>query len=165
MGTLDAQTRALIERDYGDLLRMGRVEVRDSFTPDEEYIALLAQHRFGLSFYMLDRARSGFFAPGSSIHPWSLTNYWTGFPGKIGMYMSAGVPVISSDLPGTAFVRDHGVGVLIADPTPDSIRAAAREIAQDYERYVANCLRLAQRYCFRKNVAGFMASLDPGGSS
>jgi glycosyltransferase involved in cell wall biosynthesis len=158
MGWVSEETRTLINDRYPELLREGRLSVTSEFQPDEEYITALAQNRFGFSFYDLGQSRD-FFGRGRSILPCSHANYWTGFPGKIGMYMAAGVPVIGSDLPGMAFVEEHKVGVLIRDMGPDHIREAAARIDADYDSYRSNALSLGRHFCFRRHLQPFLDEL------
>jgi hypothetical protein len=158
VGTLWKSSEKLIGEQYGDLVRSGRVRLPTERLSDDAFIDEVARHRIGFAFYDLRRAKD-FFAPGAGILPASYVNYWTGFPGKAGMYASAGVPVVGSDLPGLEFVRQEAIGTLIPEATPEGIDAALKVIDEDYSRLSANCVRLAQKYCFRRNVLPFIDHL------
>jgi glycosyltransferase involved in cell wall biosynthesis len=55
-------------------------------------------------------------------------SYLLTLPNKLFEYIAAGVPILASDLPVMArFVRDHGVGVLVA---PDDVEAIARGLRE-----------------------------------
>ena len=103
-----------------------------------------------------DRVLERFFGEGIGLLPWSAQNYIIGFPGKIGMCMNAGVPVITSNYPGTSFVNKFGVGVVIDEMSPAAINAASIKIRNAGDAMRSRCLDLAKEFCFNVHVAPFV---------
>lgn len=137
----------------------GRINVFNDRLGDEAYIERLRQFRIGLAFYDFDDAEHSFFGPGQSISPWSVTNYLTGFPGKIGMCLAAGVPVIASRWPGTEFVDKEGVGLTVNQHDPAAIRAAIDKLESNYELYESNAIDLASSQWLEKSLNPFIQRL------
>lgn len=78
-------------------------------------------------------------------------NYRYSLPNKVFDYISAGIPVMSSDLTELRRLIDtHGVGILISEVTPESIAAGVREAFSDTDRYQS----------WRSNVAEMQEALD-----
>lgn len=136
---------------------ISKISFLRDFLPQQEFISRIAAHRFAFSIYDLRNAHREFFANTVGIHPWSALNYITGFPGKVGMCMNAGVPVIASNLPGMDFVHQHGVGVTVSDYGPDAILAAKAKILQGGIEMRRRCLELAKLFCFQKCIQPFLA--------
>jgi hypothetical protein len=122
LGACPASSRAWLETRHRELLESGRVRIVDRFLEEADYIGALESYEAGLVMYDLRHATGEFFGRPGGIAPWSVFNYVTGFPGKAGMFMNAGVPVITSGLPGTGFVEEHGVGIALRSMTVESVR-------------------------------------------
>jgi hypothetical protein len=120
-----------------------RIHFLTDYLDDERYIERLRGYRIGLCFYDFEGAEDGFFGPKKGLSPCSVTNYLTGFPGKIGMCVAAGVPVIASRWPGMQFVDTYVVGKSVDQLDPVTIRAAIDELESDYTRYESNAIALA----------------------
>jgi hypothetical protein len=147
--------QCLIDRGFTSV-DLARVTMESKFLPESEFISRISEHDFAFSIYDLRYADRTFFAPNVGLKPWSMQNYITGFPGKIGMCMNAGVPVISSRFPGTAFVEEYGVGVAVNDLSPDALRTARNEILSQGQEMRSRCIDLASKFSFRDCVASYL---------
>lgn len=90
-------------------------------------------------------------------------NYLTAPSGKLFNYISCGLPVICSRIPGFTFIEENNAGILIDDYSPDSIKAAIEKITSDYTFYSSNALRVAEENCFSKHfrpVIDFLSQID-----
>lgn len=159
LGRSTPDTWREVEARYARLLASGRVVLRSEYLDDDEHVAQVATHRVGFSLYEPERHSRAFFGPGRGILPWSHQNFWTGFPGKIGMYAAGGVPVVATDFPGTQFVRDLDIGVLVSDSRPDALREAVATVERRHDELSRNCLALARRYSFREHLEPFLDML------
>ena len=139
---------------------VANLNIQQGFLPEDQFIDKLSEHRFGFSFYDLTRADTSFLSEALGIFPWSALNYITGFPGKIGMCMNAGVPVIASNLPGMEFVRHSGAGVVVNDTSPDTIEAARREIIAGGNEMRQRCLKVAEEFSFERCIKPFLDFLE-----
>lgn len=77
-------------------------------------------------------------------------NYRLALPNKLFDYMSAGIPVIVSDLPVMAsLVREEHIGIVVKAYDPESIKSAILRFSPGSEQYVAWCksaLLAAKKY-------------------
>lgn len=136
------------------------LDIQQGFLPEDRFIDKLAAHRFGFSFYDLKHADTSFLSESLGIFPWSAMNYITGFPGKIGMCMNAGVPVIASNLPGMEFVREYGAGVVVNETSPEAIEEARCQIFAGGNEMRRRCLKLAEEYSFERCISPFLDFLQ-----
>jgi hypothetical protein len=156
--------RAEVNEKYGALLASGRVRIVEEYLLDDPYVKEVARYRIAFSFYDL-RNPQNFFGSGKSLLPWSHLNFWTGFPGKVGVYASAGVPVIVNDLPALQFVGERRIGVIVKALDSESIGRAVHEIEANYDEFSRNGLSLAKEYCFSRNVEPFVRFLGAPSTS
>jgi hypothetical protein len=141
---------------YPEIYVREQLDVNHTFQEETEYINSLAEFEIGFSFYDLDLAGNDFFGKDRPILPWSVSNYLTGAPGKIGYYALAGIPFISLALPGTMFLHRYNAGVLINDLGVTTIKNACDDIRQNYARYAQGCVQMAQDFCFQKNIEPYL---------
>jgi hypothetical protein len=154
-GAQDDLRQHLIDRGFSSL-DLSRITMESRFLPEGEFISRISEHDFAFGIYDLRYADRVFFATNVGLRPWSMQNYITGFPGKIGMCMNAGVPVISSRFPGTAFVEEYGVGVAVNDFSPVALRNARDEILSQGDEMRNRCIDLAGKFSFRECVASYL---------
>jgi glycosyltransferase involved in cell wall biosynthesis len=70
-------------------------------------------------------------------------NYRYALPNKIFDYIHAGIPVVVSDLPVMGgFVREHKVGEILSDRSPEALARRVREVLSKRETY-SPCLNAA----------------------
>lgn len=112
--------------------------------------------QIGLVMYDLRHATGEFFGRSGGIAPWSVFNYVTGFPGKAGMCMNAGVPVITLGLPGTGSVEEHGVGIALRSMTVESVREALEGVRRAGPAMHERCRELARKESFDARVRPFL---------
>lgn len=156
LGGYPPASKAWMELRHRHLFESGRIVVSQVFLNEEDYVAALEPFEAGLTLYDLRLINNGFYGRAGGILPWSAFNYISGFPGKIGMCMNAGVPVITSSLPGTDFVVERGVGVAAYRMTATSVLDALEEIRRAGPEMRERCLQLAQDYSFDKCAAPFV---------
>jgi hypothetical protein len=160
LGALTPDIEREVERKYHGLLEQGVVSVSAGYLEEDAFIERVSGHRIGLSLYELDRM-DDFFGEGHGMFPLSPVNYLLGSPGKAGMYLAAGVPVVASDLPGMKFIQDGGAGILIRESDPESLRRAVETIEADYGTYRRNCFDLARASCFQRALGPFLDTFFP----
>jgi hypothetical protein len=156
LGACPASSRKWIEARHRELLESGRVRIVDRFLTEADYIAALESYEAGLVLYDLRHATGEFFGRPGGIAPWSVFNYLTGFPGKAGMCMNAGVPVITSGLPGTDFVEEHGVGIALRSMTVEAVRGALEGVRSAGLPMRERCRGLARAESFDVRVRPFL---------
>ena len=86
-----------------------------------------------------------------------------GSPLKVLEYLSAGIPVVGSDLPGIRYLLGDGACGLVADETPASWAAAISRILADATLAAslsANSLARAQELSWPRRAARILAFLD-----
>ncbi len=149
-GTVYPKDRETMERDYSSLFAAGRIAINETYLEGEELLHFLSRFAIGFCCYDLS-------APGMNRF-----NYVSAPSGKLFTYYAAGVPVVGSDLPGLASVREFEAGVLIPEFTPDAIKQAIDIIIPDCARMKANCLRAAEHFSFDKAIAPFVRFLAAG---
>lgn len=67
---------------------------------------------------------------------WRTTSHDSSCPTKVGEYVQAGLPIVTSDTTATAdFVRGHGVGEVFTDRNPSDFARAAQAVLTDLDRY------------------------------
>ena len=155
-GNLPQSFLDLVHSDkYAGLLRTGRVQIEHQFQEEDDYVESLSAFQIGFAFYDLMDADREFMAIGEGIGNGSIENYLTGAAGKAGYCCAAGVPLIASALPGLSFIAEYGVGILINDHRPETIRAAATQILANHAAYRANCFELAKTYSFENHFKPF----------
>ncbi len=145
----------LRERGVSDLA-ISQISIQRDFLSEEEFIDRIGRHLFSFSIYDLRTANNAFFSDNLGIHPWSMQNYLTAFPGKASMCMNAGVPVIASNYPGMDFVHHYGVGAVVSDYSPDAIYAAKQKIIDGGLEMRRRCIDLAKQFCFDKCIQPFL---------
>ena len=137
-GAVALEVKQRMERDYARLLSEGRITINTTYLEDMAMTDYLS--RFVLGFCCYDLS-----VPGINNF-----NYLSAPSGKLFAYYAAGVPVVASDIPGLASVREFGTGVLIPEFTPEAMRAAVETVRSERARMSANCLRAAQHFSFDK---------------
>ena len=141
---------------------ISKIHFQRDFLPEADFIDRVAAHRYAFSVYDLRSAPTAFFSESLGIHPWSALNYITGFPGKVGMCMNAGVPVIASNYPGMDFVQHYGVGAVVSDYSADAIHEAKCKILAGGMDMRRRCIELAKEYSFDKCIQPFLQFVADG---
>ena len=141
---------------------ISKIRFQREFLPEADFIDQVASHRYAFSIYDLRSAPTAFFSESLGIYPWSALNYITGFPGKVGMCMNAGVPVIASNYPGMDFVQHYGVGTVVSDYSADAIYDAKCKILDGGMEMRHRCIELAKEYCFDKCIQPFLQFVADG---
>jgi glycosyltransferase involved in cell wall biosynthesis len=142
-GDISEDLRRTLEGEYPALLSGGRVILQNAYLEGRELIEAISRFAIGFCFYNFDEPEIDNF------------NYRSAPSGKLFTYYAAGVPVITSDIPGLASVRDFETGVMIPDLTPETIRRAVEIIRPQHARLRANCFRAAEHFSFDKAIAPF----------
>lgn len=142
-GAVEKKTAAMISRDYSDLISSGKVVMNDQYLSSDQFIQFISRFRIGFCFYDWDLIRKNF-------------NYATAPSGKLFVYLAAGVPVIASNIPGFAFIREQKAGVLVDDYSVESIYNAILEIEKSYDTYAANAYKVFEENCFDRNADAFV---------
>jgi glycosyltransferase involved in cell wall biosynthesis len=133
-----------IHRRYAALLDGGRLRIGSAYVPENELGRFLEDFDIGLCLYQLGwRLRHNF-------------NYTSSPAGKMFNYFAAGLPVIASRQIGLNPVSVHGAGLQVEDNSVEALRAAARTILADHEKYRAACLRAADHYDFNRSANRFV---------
>lgn len=145
-GGASEKTLAFIHEKYEHLISSGRITIDNSYLPEDQFTSYLSAFRIGFVFYSWHDIRNNF-------------NFYSAPSGKLFMCLAAGTPVIACNIPGFAFVKDMGVGVLIDDYEPETIHAALRQIEAGYDGYSARCFEAARRFSFDTAVQPYIQFL------
>jgi glycosyltransferase involved in cell wall biosynthesis len=143
-----AQSKMLnhIREEYKPLIDEGRIIISPGYFTAEDFIEFISGYRIGFCFYEWSLIRESF-------------NYLTAPSGKLFMNLSAGVPVVASNIPGFQLVKDFNAGVLIDDYEPATIFKAVQQIESNYDKYSEGAYNAAAHYSFDKNVAPYVEML------
>lgn len=138
-----------------------RVTFFGDYIDEENYLRRISKFKIGLCLYDFTKAETEFFGDATNYMSFSVTNYLTGFPGKIGMCVAAGIPVIASSWPGMEFVEEHKIGICVRDCDPATLRAAIVGIEQEYVSFQKNVALLANSRWFENALQPFLNYLCP----
>ena len=145
-GGANKRSMEFIRETYGHLITSGRITIDNTYLPEDQFTDYLSAFRIGFVFYSWHDIRNNF-------------NFYSAPSGKLFMCLAAGTPVIACNIPGFAFVKEFGVGVLIDDYEPATIHAALEEIESDFENYSARCYKAAEHFSFDKAVQPYIQYL------
>ena len=135
-GIIRPRMKTIIEASYADLLQSGRVILDERYVPQAELLTYLEGFSVGFCFYDFNLLAKNDF------------NYLSVPSGKLFNYYAAGIPVIGSDILGLASVHAFEAGVLLSDPTPQSIVEALEYIRSHYAELSRHCREAARHYDF-----------------
>jgi glycosyltransferase involved in cell wall biosynthesis len=145
-GGAEEKTLQHIKENYAHLFTSGNLVLDQVYLEIDAFIDYLAHFRIGFCFYSWELINSSF-------------NYQSAPSGKLFMCLAAGVPVIASDIPGFAFVKEFNAGVLVKDYKAETIQRAIQTIESDYETYRRGCYTAARHFDFKTNVDPYVRYL------
>lgn len=143
-GKVSSGDRQKILREYGDLIKSGKLKIDDCYLQQEEIIEYLSKFWLGFCFYDF-----------SYVDEVTRFNFISVPSGKMFNYYAAGVPVIGSDILGLKSVRDFNAGVLLKIPSPEAIVTAIEQILGQHNQYRENCFKAAEHFDFNKSAELF----------
>jgi len=143
-GTVYEEIRTQIYTQHSDTFYEGRIILDSEYTAEKDMMDFIKKFRIGFCFYDMRYPEFNNF------------NYQTAPSGKLFKYLAAGVPVIGSDIAGLSYIKEFQAGILLEKPTAENIKKAIDIIEENYDFYVANCLKIARQFSFAENVKPYI---------
>lgn len=143
-GAFFESVRIDISKFFIDEFNEGRIIIDELYLDESEMTDFITNFYVGICFYDFSFKEVNNF------------NYQTAPSGKMFKYFAAGVPVIGIDILGLSYIKDYQAGVLISNLSSVEIESALQAIDKNYESYCRNCMRIAQKFSFENNAAGYI---------
>jgi glycosyltransferase involved in cell wall biosynthesis len=143
-GTVYEEIRTQVYTQYSDAHYEGRIILDSEYMAEKDMLDFIKNFRIGLCFYDMRYKEFDNF------------NYQTAPSGKLFKYLAAGVPVIGSDIAGLSYIKEYQAGILIEKPTAENIYRAIALIEENYDFYVQNALKIAQKFSFAESVQPYI---------
>lgn len=145
-GSIQPHLRSLVESRYEGLMKSGALSFSATYLEDEALREYFADFSIGFCLYDFNNpfiAQRRF-------------NYETAPSGKVFLYLSVGMPVVATRIPGFRFFEERQAGVLIDDHKPETIRKAVDTILKNYKMFSDNALAIGKSFSFEKSAAPFV---------
>lgn len=136
-GPISSKVKKEIQVQYSNLIQSGKLLLDESYVSQDKVVAYLSEFYIGFCFYDFDLIEKN-----------NTFNYISCPSGKLFNYYASGVPVIGSDILGLKSVKDFEAGILLKDPSLESICIAIGNIISNHQRFSENCLNAAAHFDF-----------------
>jgi len=151
------EPRQWIAENCVEQLNAGRIVMDRQYVSPENVAEYLSGFEIGFCFYDLKEIDKRLQREGSSLEIDQIRELYTAT--KIFDYFAAGIPVVGTELESMKPVTDFGCGILLRDPTPQTIAKAVVTIEANYDSYSSGCRQAVEAMDLSKLAKPFIDDL------
>jgi hypothetical protein len=138
---IGGETEDMLESEnYIKLKKLGRINVINKFYDDYELANELSKYLIGIAFYDIYTCSGNEFKIIDSSPS-----------GKILLYASSMLPVISNNISSNFIIKNHNSGELITSFSIGQFNSKFDSIVENYDKYIAGCISLSKYANFNEN--------------